>query len=345
MKPWICFALLGTAVAPACFLSANAGDAAGFGDRNNFFRAGARAGFDVGVQFRNRGGLVRHQAGPGTGGGVDRTYVDGFVKVDASGNAGGETWFWGYRNDSQIVQSGTAIRFRAVEGNPYGGTTEADGDPQWGAEIGYTQILGHCLGGRWGLDLAFDWTDFQVAENGTTTGSLTALEDAYSLGGIIAPTAPYSGSLNGPGPVIADTPIRTTGALPTVIDGRREVSGSLYTFKFGPTLEVPLGDRFSAQLSAGFAVGLFDASFEFTESSIAAGTGTWVRSGRTDSQDWLVGGFARGQLTVRITDSIGLYGSAEFQGLEGTRLQAGGREAAIDLDSTFQFAAGLVFRF
>jgi hypothetical protein len=130
-----------------------------------------------------------------------------------------------------------------------------------------------------------------------------------------------------------------------VVDGRREVSGSLYTFKFGPTLEVPLGDRFSAQLSAGLAVGLFDADFEFSESAIAAGTGTWVRSGRTDSQDWLLGGFARGQLTVRLTDSIGLYGAAEFQGLEGTRLQAGGREAAIDLDSTFQFSAGLVFRF
>jgi hypothetical protein len=332
-------------MAPAWLLSATAGDATVFGDRNNFFRAGARAGFDVGVQFRNTGGGVRHQAGPGTGGGLDRTYLDGFVKVDASGNAGGETWFWGYRNDSQVVQGGTAIGFSALEGNPYGGSSDADSDPQWGAEIGYTRILGQCLGGRWGLDLALDWTDFQVTGNGTTAGSLTALQDLYSLGGILVPTAPYAGSSNGPGPVIADTPTRTAGPLPTVVDGRREVSGSLYTFKFGPTLEVPLGDRFSAQLSAGLAVGLFDADFEFSESAIAAGTGTWVRSGRTDSQDWLLGGFARGQLTVRLTDSIGLYGAAEFQGLEGTRLQAGGREAAIDLDSTFQFSAGLVFRF
>jgi len=39
--------------------------------------------------------------GPATGGGIDRCYDDGFVRVDVSGNAGGYTWYWGYQNSSQ----------------------------------------------------------------------------------------------------------------------------------------------------------------------------------------------------------------------------------------------------
>lgn len=41
--------------------------------------------------------------GPSTGGGINRSYDDGFVYVDNTGNAGGYTSFWAYQDSSQIV--------------------------------------------------------------------------------------------------------------------------------------------------------------------------------------------------------------------------------------------------
>jgi hypothetical protein len=50
--------------------------------------------------------------GPATGGGVDRVYNDGFVRVDSFGNLGGVTVFWGYSSSGQYDSTGDgAIRF------------------------------------------------------------------------------------------------------------------------------------------------------------------------------------------------------------------------------------------
>lgn len=50
--------------------------------------------------------------GPATEGGVDRFYDDGFVRVDATDNFYGFTWFWGYQNPSQVV--GDSIEFHSL---------------------------------------------------------------------------------------------------------------------------------------------------------------------------------------------------------------------------------------
>ena len=50
--------------------------------------------------------------GPAIGTRVDRTYDDGFVLVDASGNNADYTWYWGYENSSQF--SGGVLRFHSV---------------------------------------------------------------------------------------------------------------------------------------------------------------------------------------------------------------------------------------
>lgn len=55
--------------------------------------------------------LDQSDSGPATGGGIDRIYDDGFVRVDAAGNPGGYTWFWAYENESQV--QGTFISFHS----------------------------------------------------------------------------------------------------------------------------------------------------------------------------------------------------------------------------------------
>jgi hypothetical protein len=49
--------------------------------------------------------LAQSDPGPPTGGGINRSYDDGFVYVDFTGGAFGYTSFWGYQDSSQIAGS------------------------------------------------------------------------------------------------------------------------------------------------------------------------------------------------------------------------------------------------
>jgi hypothetical protein len=102
--------------------------------------------------------LGQNDPGPATGGGVDRFYDDGFVRVDATGNPGGYTWFWSYENATQI--QGSFISF-------------------------HSQAL---------LD----------------ANTIQLVTDTYDLGGLFPPSAPYTGTFEGPGPVLPDAPFSRT---------------------------------------------------------------------------------------------------------------------------------------
>src|SRR5438046_1971715 len=69
----------------------------------NRFGLNARLGFNISAKFKNLGGLnPMNNIGPAAGGGANRFYDDGFVRVDGSGDKEGLTWFWGYENPAQI---------------------------------------------------------------------------------------------------------------------------------------------------------------------------------------------------------------------------------------------------
>lgn len=102
--------------------------------------------------------FAQSDSGPATGGGINRSYDDGYVDVDSSGDNLGFTWNWGYQNSSQ-VQGGFLI---------FHGESYLDAD------------------------------------------TLQVITDTYDLGNLIPPPAPYSGSFNGPGPVIPDSPFSRT---------------------------------------------------------------------------------------------------------------------------------------
>src|SRR5215216_753312 len=76
----------------------------------NRFGVSYRMGFNFTADYKNLGKTRPPGAGPGpaTGGQVDRFYDDGYNRVDVSGNNDNETWFWGYKNASQ-VQDGTLV--------------------------------------------------------------------------------------------------------------------------------------------------------------------------------------------------------------------------------------------
>lgn len=333
---------------PRATVAAEAGDPVATDMPRHRFQVGARVGFRVQVDLRNTGGSVSAAAaGPATGGAVPRTYADGYVGVDDSGNAGGETWHWGYQRDEQRTAGDAALQFTAWEGNPYGETTTHAADPGWGTELGYRGNLGRVAAGWWGLDLGLDWASLTVSETARSRGDLTRLTDTYPLRGITPPAAPYVGTAEGPGPLLPDVPDRSLTTRPTQVTLASALEADLITLKAGPALEMPLGlGRAHARISAGVVVAHFQGTVTYSDlaSTLIPG-GTWNRSGKLAGSEWLTGGYARAECGYLLTDRVGIYAGAEFQALGSPVLRDGAREAAVRLSGGLACALGFSFAF
>lgn len=331
-------------VAAAAVATASAG-AQDFADARNRMQLGGRVGFNLSVDFRNRGGAVPDTVGPATGGGLDRTYAKGFVRRDASGNDGGKTWNWGYSEDSQVSLEREVLIQSGHTGTPYADSADRSDDPQYGAELIYSRVLGDIAGAKWGFELGINWTTFNVDDTSNLTGSIDEVTDEYAFNGVILPAAPYAGSFDGPGPVISDAPTRSTAAVATAVTGSRKLEGNLYGVRVGPMVDLPLGDWLSAQLSGGFAAGWLDADFRYSETASIASGASWSRVGEASSDEWVFGFYARGQLTVQVNDQLGIYGAVEYQGLEDATIDAAEQSARVQLDQGVFVSLGVNFRF
>jgi hypothetical protein len=287
----------------------------------NHFGLDYRLGFNIQAKFSE------HSNG----------YLDGFVHDDGSGNAGGQTWNWGYQNASQV--SGNNLLLHGIS-YPGGGQNETD-DPQQSFELSYVRDFDHESWGRWCIKASFGYTDISIKNSGPINGSLVT--DSYSLGGIVAPVAPYSGSYGGPGPVISRTP-GSSVSTPAVINGSRSVDASLFDFHLGPTVSVNLSQRLSFEAGGGLALGIVDSTFAFNETVPTGGGSASVAGGATDAGVqagvYLEGGFA-----YRLTHSYSIYGGAEFEYLDSFDQGVDGHHVELDLSQSVFFVLGMQFHF
>ena len=264
-------------------------------------------------------------------------YIDGFVHDDSSGNAGGQTWNWGYQNSSQI--SGNNLLLHGIN-YPGGGQNQTD-DPQQGFELSYFRDFGHESWGRWGLKAAFGYTDISIKNNSPISGNL--ITDTYSLGGIVPPIAPYSGSFSGPGPVINRSPSSSL-STPAVFTGSRSVDASLFDFHLGPTVSVNLSQRFSLEAGGGLALGVVDSTFAFNETAPTSGSSASTAGSATDT-GFQAGVYLEGGFAYRLTHSYSIYGGAEFEYLGSFDQSVGSHSVELDLSQSVFFVLGMQFHF
>ncbi len=304
-----------------------------------------RLGLNIKADFRNLGGFpAQTNPGPAAGGGINRNYDDGYNRVDISGNAGGQTWNWGYQNASQVV--GSSIVMHSASSSAGASTGNNDGDPQHGFELGYHAPIGDLGGVKWGLEAAFGIMNVTVGSSQPFASDATLISDAFGFVGI-PPLPPYSGTFAGPGQLISDTPTRTVstiagGALTT---GQRNLDANLYSLRLGPYLEFPFCKRFSGSLSAGLSLAVVDSTFSFNESTSIAGAGIFSSAGRGSHSDLLVGAFVSGNLAYAITPRTSVFVGAQFQHLGDFKQTVGGRQAQLDLSKSIFVTAGVGFNF
>lgn len=313
----------------------------------NRFGLSYRSGWNIAASFHNQPGYYAGpHVGSATGGGTDRFYDDGFVRVDSTGNAGGLTSYWGYDNASQVPGNNTVVMNRIAPESGLG--SRATSDPYHGFELTWNHRVGQLHHAEWGLEAAFNFTPIDIRDTRPVTGNALRTSDAYSLGGIVPPLPPYSGPLTPPGPLLADAPLsRTQTVQPGAVSitGRRELEAELYGFRLGPYFELPLSRHFAAAVSGGLAVGVVDARIRYDETLTVGSLGPIRRSGSAAHTTALVGGFASVNLRWNLTETTHLFTGLQYQNVGQFTGRAGDKKAVLELGQSLFWTVGLGFRF
>lgn len=297
----------------------------------NRFGLAYRFGMNIKASFKNVGVPLVTPPDP-----ARSVYNDGYIGVDASGNLGGETMFWGYRRGSQVF--GNSVVMSAS--TPGDIASVGGSDPQHGLELSYNRefgLLGQC---PWGLEMAFGYTDLAFRNTSTLMGGPLAV-DSYALppGSFPPPVAPHDNGANAPGPTIYDTPAR----LPVSIASR--LNASLYGLRLGPYLDVPLGSRAFFTLSAGLALAIVQSDYSFQQSFVAPTGGAVVSSAAGSRSELLPGGFIAANLSYRLTKSLSAHVGAQYQNTGTFSQTLADKQAEIDLSQGVFVTAGVGWEF
>ena len=336
----------------------------------NRFGLSYRASFNVTAQFKNVGNVGKNprgagrDPGPAEGDTVDRFYDDGYNRVDISGNKDGLTWFWAYKNPSQIV--GDTVVMHSRTATPINSKT-TDDDPQHGFELTYNRELGVCekTGWRWGLEGAFGWTDIDIHDGRPLAGGVKEIADAFDSGDVdeshnILPEGrttplPYSenggpplqpGTGDGPGPLISSIPTRMVSSFAngSVVVGSRKFDANLWTYRLGPYIDMPIDDKWTFSFSAGAAVGVVDGDFSFRQ-GVSTGSSTKFQSGSSSSTDVVYGGYLSAMFRYAIDEHWGLFLGGQYLGLTCYEAKAGGQKIELDFARTANATMGVSFSF
>ena len=245
----------------------------------------------------------------------NRTYSDGYVNQDGGTPFFGDTWNWGYNNASQV--QGNTLSYHNIYGTTSttaGGTATSNSqtsslrsDLGWSSDLSgsgwFASIGSPAIFARGpvavNLELGYSYasadashdsanvftahqTSVQRSTAGSSTTNTTTATDVYDTTGVSVPSAPYSGTFAGPGPLISNIPssrtlsnATTTGSVSgsnrtsiSTADFSSHVNESLdmkmNTISFGPHLSWE-SHRFVLGLSSGFALNIADWEASYQE--------------------------------------------------------------------------------
>jgi hypothetical protein len=323
---------------------------------HNRFGLSYRMGLNITVDFKKLGGYPSvGNPGPATGSAIDRTYDNGsYNKVDISGNAGGQTWNWGYEQPVEVQGNTLILESSSSPANVT--SNNRDNSPQHGLEATYMHEFYRKPHWRLGLEVGLGFTTVDVDDTKTLKGTLNHIVDAYAIPeDFVVPQAPYHGTFVGPGPLIGSNPDRTTTVTSKAVTivGRRTFDANVYTLRLGPYVEVPLAKKLSLFLGAGLTLALGDTDFSYHETVTIEGAGSVTHSSSGSQTDFLVGGYGSGTLSYAFTPRFSLFAGGQFQAagqsVTDTRKLGGQaetkKESILDLGQAWLVVFGAAYSF
>jgi hypothetical protein len=309
-------------------------------DSKNRFNLSTHVGFNIEANFDKLGAVSGSNAGSDLRG-TDHFYDDGYNRVDANGNAGGQTRFWGYNNAGQVVED--TIVMSSYSSGGTGRLEEVRDAPHWGAELTYAREIGWNGSYWWGVEVGLSWTDLRFKERATIQSDATLLRDAYALNGVVPPASPYAGTFGGGGPLLSDDPLRTvqvlSGAAQT--SGSYELDASLYVLRLGLVYETPFTSWLTLQFGGGIAGGYVRSDFRFEETTSIASLRSTVTRASGSSDDFVGGAYAHAGIGLHFHDHLMASLGLQYKYLSSYSQEVAGRRAEIDFKSSLFLAIGL----
>lgn len=304
----------------------------------NRLSIGPRLGLNLKADFENSAtNVLAIMPGTTTTNGINRTYEDGYVRVDSSGNLSSQTSFWGYDNASQYTGGG--IEYHATRS---GGNFEADDQPQYGAEIVYQRVLSPLPAGSslvWGMEAGFGYTNLSLEHE---RDSALVLIDTYAIA-VLPPSAGYEGTFAGPGALLGSVPVRSMGTA--ALSTQEELSGVLFSVRIGPFLEWQLARRIDLTVSVGVTAAHTNLDYEYSEIGTLGSGASYAANGQTSASKMLYGPFGGATLRFGISERAAFYVGSQYQRLTILEQSIDARTARFDPSGTLNLSAGFAWRF
>ena len=294
----------------------------------NRFNLSYRAGFNIKANFRNLG-QTPVAGGPSVTG---LSYDNGFVRHNSEPNDQGLSWNWGYQNANQVV--GDNIVMTSSQRGSLGKASEDA--PANGVELSYDRRLGWWGKAPWGLEGAINYTGVDINHGGKSS-ALHA--DAFSLGGATPPAAPYSGTPEGPGILINETPTAATAV------SRATLETSVLGFRLGPSIDYPFNEKWSVGGSAGFAIAYADTDFHYQDVVTVGGISATQSTGKASGGEWLPGWYIGGEVGYSPCKAGRFFAGVQFQDVGDQTLRAKDKQTRLDLSQSIFLNIGLSYSF
>jgi hypothetical protein len=300
------------------------------------FGISAGATYNYKAGFKNTAqqqGFANNAGAPVAG--TDHFYDNGYNRVDSSGNAGNQTWYWGYQDAAQ--DNGDSLTMSSSQSiidkqSSCGKQTK----PQSAIEIYWKHDLTENERWNFGIRAALRWQHIELTSESVYRTTTETVSDTYSYTGIL-PGAPYSGSYAGPGFLLDDSPVRTiiTGSGAS-FRASREIDAELFAFDLGPTLSLSLSEKLRVVAFIGGTVGWIDSKFSYHDGSYSQGCST--------TEEWLAGACASADLQYQIGKHWGIFGGAAYTCFQDFNQEVDGRSAELQFDDTYTIRSGLFFQ-
>jgi hypothetical protein len=277
-------------------------------------------------------------------------FDDGYVRTDNTGNAGGQTAYWGYDKNSQYnLASQTLTMSAATSFSTTSSGKETGVFP--GFDMAYGDNLWYWKHARVGWELGFGLLPINITEK-FSTSSATVNQSTYVFNtglpaGDPIVVGPYQGPPDG-GPneptISTNFQSSTTSLQNQNVTGTHSLDVMLYTLRLGPTFYWDLADHVSLSLGAGPAVGIVSGDYKYDE-IITAGGVSAHNSGRIGGTDLVYGGYVNATVLCHVVDNGDIFVGAQFMPMSNATISGGGREGRLNLGGQLYFSVGINWPF
>ena len=282
--------------------------------------------------------------------GAPYNYDDGYVLTDSTGNAGGQTWYWGYDSPGQI-SGNTILMDRSTL---VGGTraVTADSAPNYGADILYSHPLYSRADRTVGFEVGLSYLNVSFVNNDASTALAATTTDAYGFTpGTTPPATPpsYQGAFNGPGFLLSASPSSSTSGRPGAVTsaGQRTCNADLFGFRVGPCLQFSLFDvpQLTLTLSGGFAAAWMQGTASWSEAARLPSGAILNAAGQGNDSAFLMGGYLSGQIAYQFSPRWSVAAGAQFENLGSVSFPAGASNVQLQFGSIVYVNLGVGYSF